>query len=451
MLLIKCGYQAYAWGKIGCNSKVAQLAFSNSAGCSGEVADAKIPYAELWIGTHPSKPAYAADTSLKKLFEQFPRFFFGQMEGPHTAAFGTDVPFLLKVLSIQKALSIQAHPTREHARLLNARDPKNYPDANHKPELVVALTPFEALCGFRPLQEAADLIETAPSLAALIPNFISRIRSAEGLRSPDEAETPAHVAVNTQILKDSLEQLYALPAETVTESITTHLAMLQQRSSETEGAQQSFLDETFVRIHSQFPGDIGCWMVYFMNLIRLSPGEGLFMAPNEPHAYISGDCVEIMAASDNVVRAGLTPKFKDVDTLLNMLTYRTDVLRGVKYSPSGKSSPITDYTPPAFINEFKLQAVMLGGESEENSVCLSLTSVALAVVVSGEGQVVVSKRRADSSSCSSEEPSGAVEMLDVAVGSTFCIAGCVSEITVRTVTCLHIFIATTAASSHATS
>jgi len=102
----------------------------------------------------------------------------------------------------------------------------------------------------------------------------------------------------------------------VSRRVMSHLSSLTDASSLTHE------QRLFLRLHHHFPDDVGCFAALFLNYLRLEPGEALFIPPNEPHVYLSGDCVECMATSDNVVRAGLTPKYKDVETLLDMLTYR---------------------------------------------------------------------------------------------------------------------------------
>lgn len=123
----------------------------------------------------------------------------------------------------------------------------------------------------------------------------------------------------------------------------------------------SEVDNLALRLHEQYPGDIGVFNVYLLNYIILKPGEGLYMGANEPHAYISGDCFECMATSDNVVRAGLTPKFKDVNTLCSMLTYAAgtpQLLAGViAHSDTHGSTRV--YAPP--VEEFQVELITANG------------------------------------------------------------------------------------------
>jgi len=149
ILPLRASVKDYAWGIRGLDSRVARFALES--GIIDEV-DPDTPYAELWIGTHPSGPTTLRDgTTLEQ-------------------AVGGPLPFLFKVLSAGKALSIQAHPCKERARDLHKSNPVNYVDDNHKPELAVALTPFEAMCGFRRLDEIAILIKKHPEFAACISN-----------------------------------------------------------------------------------------------------------------------------------------------------------------------------------------------------------------------------------------------------------------------------------------
>jgi len=137
------------------------------------------------------------------------------------------------------------------------------------------------------------------------------------------------------------------------------------------------------RLHSQYPGDVGVFAALLLNHVRLEDGEALFLAANEPHAYLCGNSMEAMACSDNVVRAGLTPKYKDSQTLLRMLTYKTqqpEILRGIR------NGFITTYSPPSDISEFRVDRVRT--DSEERSITLPATSSpSVALVISGQGVV----------------------------------------------------------------
>lgn len=204
---------------------------------------------------------------------------------------GQDLPFLFKVLSVRTALSIQAHPDKTRAAQLHASDPKNYRDPNHKPEMAIALSEFEALCGFRSFESISQFIKEIPVLGELLD------ANQTGISTQEE-------------LKIAFTRLMNWSPEQVVKAIQSMPKTFPE-------------SELFWRLNSQYPGDVGVFCVFFLNYLRLQPGEAVFLAANEPHAYISGSCVECMATSDNVVRAGLTPKHRDVKTLCEMLTYRT--------------------------------------------------------------------------------------------------------------------------------
>lgn len=145
---LQCGIQNYDWGKKGADSTVANLVKSRNQ--EYEIDENK-PYAELWMGTHVNAPSVIKNSSetLSAFIEKHPE----TLGEPVINRFGTDLPFLFKVLSVSNALSIQAHPNKKHAEELHEKFPDIYKDPNHKPEMAIALTPFEALCGFRPIDE----------------------------------------------------------------------------------------------------------------------------------------------------------------------------------------------------------------------------------------------------------------------------------------------------------
>jgi mannose-6-phosphate isomerase len=150
MFKLDCAIQAYAWGKRGTNSCVAK--FKESQNKEFKIDENK-SYAELWMGTHSNGPSMiSGETKMTKLNEYIKN---------------EELPFLFKILSVNQALSIQAHPNKRLAQILHSNDPKNYPDSNHKPEMLIALTKFQALCGFRPCEEIKTHFDKIPELAKL--------------------------------------------------------------------------------------------------------------------------------------------------------------------------------------------------------------------------------------------------------------------------------------------
>jgi mannose-6-phosphate isomerase len=297
--------QPYAWGS---RTAIAELL--------GEPTPSAGPQAELWIGAHPSAPsvltrdgvagtltaAIAANPSLE-LGERVARRFGGRL------------PFLLKVLAADKALSVQLHPTREQAEAgfadeerrgvpRNARE-RVYVDDWPKPEILCALTPFEALAGLRPADQAAEAIEGLglPELKELV----------AGLRANP---TPRGVA-------DALTQLLTWPED--------HRAQLAAKAVEAAGIEAgkggpyAAAYDAVVRMSADHPNDIGLVCSLLMNHRVIEPGQALFMGAGGVHAYIKGVGIELMANSDNVIRAGLTPKHIDIPELVRVLDPAVEV------------------------------------------------------------------------------------------------------------------------------
>ncbi|KAI9206928.1 mannose-6-phosphate isomerase [Polychytrium aggregatum] len=344
---IYCKTQSYDWGKLGSSSKVATLAVNAADGFQ---ANGSTPYAELWMGTHPNAPSTTADakTPLKDALNA---------ENLSTAvhsAYGGDLPFLFKVLSINKALSIQAHPDKQLAQELFQNFPKIYKDSNHKPEMAIALTPFEAFINFKPLAEIAQNLTRFPEFRAVVGEDAAAFFEHQFQQTGDKT-VPAAVSANKQGLKSLFKSLMEADSARVEQQLRNLVARLGSISQYRVGS----TEELVLRLDSQFPSDIGCFCALVLNYVCLQPGEAIFLAANEPHAYLSGDCVECMASSDNVVRSGLTPKFKDVPTLVRMLTYNygpadAQILRGDPY----KATQYTRlYDPP--IAEFSILKTQL--------------------------------------------------------------------------------------------
>ena len=260
------------------------------------------------------------------------------------------------MLSIRQALSIQAHPNKSHARELHARDPKNYPDANHKPEMLVAISDgFQALCGFRPASEISLHFEQYPELKDLCGEentrqFIDAFKSGK--------------ANLEELLKRCFESLMISDEA----KIGRNLDSLKQRVSADNG--RSKLDSLFLRLLNEYPGDVGCFSIYLLNVIELNKGEAIFLAANIPHAYLFGEGVECMACSDNVVRAGLTPKFKDVQVLVEMLDYSMRSIDENKLAPAKRDTYFTEFRPS--VNEFSVQQVHVNQAASSGEFKLAL-------------------------------------------------------------------------------
>jgi len=226
------------------------------------------------------------------------------------------LPYLFKVLSVAKALSIQAHPDKALAGRLHAARPDVYRDPNHKPEMALALTPFEAMCGFRDISEIASHLEQCPELSELL--GAEAVAAITGATAPAGEASASEAASPRSALRTAFASFMARAEDE--EAVSAAVASLVS-GLEADESRLPALRGVLLRLNEQFPGDIGVFAPFWLNVLTLEPGQAIFLAANEPHAYLSGDCVECMACSDNVVRAGLTPKLKDVSTLVAMLTY----------------------------------------------------------------------------------------------------------------------------------
>ncbi|KAJ2844897.1 Mannose-6-phosphate isomerase, partial [Coemansia erecta] len=364
---LSCAVNNYHWGKHGLDSKAAQFAATNPS----VSIDASQTYAELWMGTHPSGPSkvFGAETELSTLVNEDPQRALSpgveRKYGPH-------LPFLFKVLSIEKALSIQAHPDKALAARLHAERPTVYKDGNHKPEMSIALTDFIAMSGFRPLEEIAGFLDTYPEFRMLVSQSADSFRAAATSSTLSVAEKKAE-----------LRKLFAelMAAEDVATQLDRLVSRIPQGSEDATS-----VDALVHRLNAEYPGDVGVFCVFVLNVLRLAPGDAFFMGPNDPHAYIAGDCVECMATSDNVVRAGLTPKMRDVPVLVDMLTYdfgtpMAKLLQPVPLGHGTKHSVV--YDPP--IDEFSVACTRL--EPKLSETVGPLQGPQILIVAEGNGKL----------------------------------------------------------------
>jgi len=292
--------QGYAWGSLTAIPELLGLPVTSE------------PVAESWMGAHPSAPSRAttADglTGLDLLIAADAEALLG---AGVISRFGATLPYLLKIIAAERPLSLQVHPDIEQARRGYAAEEaagipvdapqRNYRDRNHKPELVYALTPFEALCGFRTPGRAAEILAglQAP-LARVLHGLLTARPSSEGIR-----------AALTQLLEPGTRPTSAEVREVV-QACAARLA---------EGSPSPQADRTVGLLAQAYPGDPGVVTSLLLNTVTLQPGDAMFIPAGGVHAYLHGLAVEIMASSDNVLRAGLTPKHVDVDELLRNVDY----------------------------------------------------------------------------------------------------------------------------------
>ncbi|QOT21908.1 mannose-6-phosphate isomerase, class I [Paenarthrobacter sp. YJN-D] len=355
----------YAWGST-----------TAIAGLLGRQASGG-PEAEMWIGAHPDSPSTAIHPNgvtqpLDALIASDPQRFLGSES---LAGFGPRLPFLTKLLAAEKPLSLQVHPSLEQAREGFAREnaagiapdaaERNYRDDNHKPEMIFALTPFKALCGFRSPADSRGIFEhlahVLDSAAIDVPSVIADVVT-------DLAQADASAA-----LKAAFSRLIQGGSD-VSDAINEVVAVLSAGAplEPHREALTAMLD-----INEAFPGDPGVLISLLLNHLSLEPGEVVYLPAGNIHAYLHGLGVEVMASSDNVLRGGLTPKHVDVPELLK--TVRFESLGVPRVEASGTEFGQELYRPP--FKEFQLQRIELGPDAAP--VPLAQTGPAVVVVVSG--------------------------------------------------------------------
>ena len=318
----------YAWGS---RTVIAELL--------GQPVPSPHPQAEMWLGAHPADPSalVSADGSRRlagRVAWPRTRTSCSARRGPGTGA-GT-LPYLLKVLAADEPLSLQAHPSLEQAagRLPPGgrgghpagRRHRNYRDANHKPELICALTEFHALVGFR---EPGGLGATAARAGRA---GAGRPRRAAGRRAErGRAARPVH----------HLDHAAAGGARHAGARAAGRLRAAGRRCGNRRSEFQAEA-RTALELSERYPGDAGVLAALLLNRVTLAPGEALFLPAGNLHAYLSGAGVELMANSDNVLRGGLTPKHVDVPELLRVLDFGAATAAG---APAGRTAPGSATTP----------------------------------------------------------------------------------------------------------
>ncbi|KAI4174976.1 MAG: hypothetical protein LQ343_002003 [Gyalolechia ehrenbergii] len=354
----------------------------------------------LWMGTHPSLPSRDVETqrSLLDLVQDNKALMSQEI----SRKYGEKLPFLFKVLSIRKALSIQAHPNKKLAEQLHAKDPKNYPDDNHKPEMTIAITPFDGLCGFRPLKEISHFLTTVPSLQKLVSEEAAK-EFQEGVSSRETSSNAEDIQRNKKCLQTAFSALMTKDKSTIAATAKELVASAKKDGEQFAGGGGPSnggkeLADLVVRLNSQFEGDVGLFVLFFLNYVKLEIGEAMFLKADDIHAYLSGDIIECMASSDNVVRAGFTPKFQDIPTLTSMLTYSYAPISEQKMNPvdypyvtlnraaySSSSSAIL-YDPP--IEEFSVAKTELNGK-EAKATFEAIEGPSIIICTAGSGKISV--------------------------------------------------------------
>lgn len=366
MLKLTGKVQDYAWGDT-----------SSIADVQGRTPSGK-PEAEAWFGAHPSAPSATDEGPLDEVIAADPQGTVGETG---------DLPFLVKLLAAARPLSIQAHPSIEQAREGFAREDaagiprdaahRNYKDSNHKPEILIALTPFRAMAGFQPLEKTVALLEELG------------LPELEGVR----AELDDGSVAADKRLRSVLSGWLAM------DDCAPLVDAVLERAAELD----SPVARNLVFIGEEFPGDVGVLAALLLNHVELNPGEALFLPAGNMHAYLSGFGVEVMANSDNVLRGGLTSKHIDADELEKIVLFEPMEDPVLVPEVSGNRSvfpvPVDDFAVARYEGEGAASlagpAIVLAVAGEVRLRGLVLQSGEAAFVAVGDGEVEAQFSSAD--------------------------------------------------------
>ena len=354
--LLENKIQHYSWGERGKNAFIPRL-----LGFDGET---NTPYAELWIGAHSKAPSLVILENNKIPLNEFIEAHPAEVLGKRVLKkFGPHLPFLLKVLSAAEPLSIQVHPSKAQAHLLHSSDPEHYPDENHKPEIALALSGLKALVGFKSFEETVETLRQYPEIADFIGD-----PAQPGISAPEKiGERRAWIR---RVYVTMMQRSQKAPQD-----LTETLQKLDMRF-ERQTARRNFLEELYLQLRSKYGNDIGLLSLFLLQFLDLRPGEAFFTPAGLPHAYLRGNIIECMANSDNVVRAGLTPKFKDLATMEEIIEQKPQPAPVYRADP--KAEEIT-YTTPA--EEF--QVVRLNLHPGQTKKIETRDSVTILLVIAG--------------------------------------------------------------------
>lgn len=308
--------RAYPWGSR-----------SLIAGLRGEQIPSASPEAELWFGAHPTNSSLVGGRLLSDLITVDPVAALGQRVLKEQ---GESLPFLMKLLAAEGPLSLQAHPSVAQAREGYARENadgvpldaphRTYKDPNHKPELLVALTGFDAMAGFRPLASTRELFKVLD--CPLLDQYQTML-----VDSPLAEEPNLRMLFTTWI--------------SLTNKARSELIEAIMKAAEPHRSRADWIGQTLNNIHAlneRYPGDVGVLGALLLNHLHLEPGEAIYLDAGQLHAYIRGLGVEIMANSDNVLRGGLTSKYVDMPELVRVLTFKS--LKDPVIKPKAGNYPV---------------------------------------------------------------------------------------------------------------
>ncbi|MFT4147596.1 MAG: mannose-6-phosphate isomerase, class I [Micrococcaceae bacterium] len=328
MLELKNSIRDYAWGS---KTMIPELLGEEPSGN---------PEAEVWIGAHPDSPSMVGNKGLDQILSQNPKLLQG------SELHLEQLPYLMKILAADTALSLQVHPSKEQAEtgfeteentgIEKTAPQRNYKDDNHKPEMIFAISDFEALNGFRHLAEIQEIFNELGhyhKLAALplYQEFQQALKSQNGLQ-------------------DAFTLLVSKPA-----GLEQLVTAVTQAANNAKSSKYSKEFATLQELEQLYPGDAGVVLSLMLNRVSLKPGQAMYTGAGNVHAYLHGLGIEVMASSDNVLRGGLTPKHMDVPELLKIVDFEPLDVPVLKASENDLGQDILQ--PP--FDEFQLQVIEL--------------------------------------------------------------------------------------------
>ncbi|HCB2205169.1 TPA: mannose-6-phosphate isomerase [Citrobacter farmeri] len=346
--------QNYAWG-----SKTALTELY------GVANPQQLPMAELWMGAHPKSSSKVEDASgqivsLRDVIDSQQSALLGDAVAKR---FG-ELPFLFKVLCAAQPLSIQVHPNKRNSEIGFAKEnaagipmdaaERNYKDPNHKPELVFALTPFLAMNAFRKFSEIVSLLQPVAGAHTAIAHFL---------------EQP-----NAERLSQLFAGLLSMQGEEKSRALAILKAALETQQGEPW--------QTIRLIAAFYPDDSGLFSPLLLNVVKLNPGEAMFLFAETPHAYLQGVALEVMANSDNVLRAGLTPKYIDIPELVANVKFDAKPANQLLTTPV-KNGAELDFPIPVDDFAFSLHSL----SAQETTIDQQSAAILFCV----EGEAVLSK------------------------------------------------------------
>jgi mannose-6-phosphate isomerase len=315
------------------------------------------PEAELWMGAHPAAPSQLQlDDEVLPLADAIARFPEPMLGPAVRSEFGARLPFMLKVMAIARPLSVQVHPDAARAQAIYRPDGESpYVDPFHKPELLYALEPVEALYGFRTPAQAAMLIGRLGC---------DRLAELVGiLRGDRQVNAQGERRIELVVEQDDAERLHAALATLVSWPVADRAALVAEiaaASSRVRAGGSTDYPEAFGwldRLVGLHPADPMVLAPLLLDIVRLSPGQAVFVPAGVPHCYLSGLGVEILAASDNVLRCGLTSKPVAVEELLQVIDCRPLASSGVAVTALGDHE--VAWRPE--VNDFQLSRITVAG------------------------------------------------------------------------------------------